>query len=83
MHLPLLIFNGQQPAREDEEMSAGAESKMRQQFSSAAERAINDHINMELYAAYAYQAAARHFEHDDVGLYGFARFFSQQSGPRF
>ena len=44
------------------------------------ESAINDQINMELYASYAYQAAARNFERDDVALFGFAKFFQHQSG---
>merc|ERR1712046_537594 len=33
----------------------------------------------ELYASYVYQAAARHFERDDVALFGFAKFFQHQS----
>merc|ERR1712072_1200331 len=33
------------------------------------------HINMELYASYVYQAAARHFQRDDVALFGFAKYF--------
>jgi len=51
----------------------------RQNFSETVEGAINDQINMELYASYAYQAMARHFERDDVALFGFAHFFSKQS----
>ena len=56
-----------------------AESLCRQNFSEGVESAINDQINMELYASYAYQAAARHFERDDVALFGFAKFFQHQS----
>merc|ERR1711959_793199 len=54
-------------------------SLVRQNFSEAAEASINDQINMELYASYVYQAAARHFERDDVALFGFAKFFQHQS----
>merc|ERR1719446_1223837 len=54
-------------------------SLCRQNFSESCETAINDQINMELYASYAYQAAARHFERDDVALFGFAKFFQHQS----
>lgn len=55
------------------------ESMSRQNFSEAAEAALNDQINMELYASYAYQAAARHFQREDVALYGFAKFFQESS----
>merc|ERR1711907_912574 len=51
----------------------------RQNFSEAAEASINDQINMELYASYVYQAAARHFQRDDVALFGFAKFFQESS----
>merc|ERR1719409_590217 len=54
-------------------------SLCRQNFSDECEGAINDQINMELYASYAYQAASRHFERDDVALFGFAKFFQHQS----
>merc|ERR1712046_184496 len=50
-----------------------------QNFDEASEAALNEQINMELYASYAYQAAARHFQRDDVGLHGFAHFFQESS----
>merc|ERR1711912_52311 len=59
-----------------------AESSMavvRQNFDESAEVALNEHINMELYASYVYQAAARHFQRDDVALFGFAKFFQESS----
>merc|ERR1712070_1238117 len=58
---------------------AATESLCRQNFSDQVESAICDQINMELYASYAYQAAARHFEREDVALFGFAKFFQHQS----
>merc|ERR1711990_1301108 len=52
---------------------------VRQNFKAEAEAALNEQINMELYASYAYQAMARHFERDDVALFGFAKFFQESS----
>eukprot|EP00657_Telonema_sp_P-1_P012269 TRINITY_DN873_c0_g2_i2.p1 TRINITY_DN873_c0_g2~~TRINITY_DN873_c0_g2_i2.p1 ORF type:complete len:198 (+),score=81.86 TRINITY_DN873_c0_g2_i2:149-742(+) len=58
---------------------AEKQSMCRQNFAEASEAALNDQINMELYASYAYQAAARHFEREDVALFGFAKFFQHSS----
>ena len=54
-------------------------SLCRQNFDATCEGAINEQINLELYASYTYQVAARYFERDDVALPGFARLFQQQS----
>merc|ERR1711934_149218 len=54
-------------------------SQVSQNFGSIQEAALNEQINMELYASYAYQAAARYFQRDDVGLFGFAHFFQESS----
>merc|ERR1712046_344737 len=54
-------------------------SPVKQNFSEDAENALNEHINMELYASYVYQAAARHFQRDDVALFGFAKYFQHAS----
>merc|ERR1711871_1385335 len=54
-------------------------SAVRQNFTAEAEAGINEQINMELYASYAYQAAARHFQRDDVALHGFAKYFQHAS----
>merc|ERR1719487_349124 len=51
----------------------------KQNWDAKTEETLNAHINMELYASYVYQAAARHFERDDVALFGFAKFFQHQS----
>lgn len=51
----------------------------RQNFSAEAEEGINRQINLELTASYAYQAAARYFEREDVALYGFGRYFQKAS----
>merc|ERR1711871_1563579 len=60
-------------------MSAKPQSQCRQNFSEASEAALNEQINMELYASYAYQAASRHFQRDDVALHGFAKYFQHAS----
>ena len=39
-------------------------------------KALNDHINEELFSAYLYQAMAAYFEH--LGLRGFAKWFDNQ-----
>merc|ERR1711904_380886 len=54
-------------------------SPVKQNFHDECEEALNQHINMELYASYVYQAAARHFQRDDVALHGFAKFFQEAS----
>merc|ERR1711977_293774 len=66
---------------ESRAMSSAPEitSACAQNFATTSEAALNEQINMELYASYAYQAAARHFQRDDVGLMGFAKFFQESS----
>merc|ERR1712086_90404 len=59
--------------------SAAESTLCRQNFCDTIESAVNDQINMDLYASYAYQAAARHFERDDVALFGFVAYFQKQS----
>merc|ERR1711934_517752 len=61
------------------QMSAELTSACAQNFATVSEAALNEQINMELYASYAYQAAARHFQRDDVALHGFAKFFQHSS----
>merc|ERR1712031_101370 len=56
-----------------------SKSAARQNFSEKTEETLNAHINMELYASYVYQAAARHFQRDDVALFGFAKYFQHNS----
>merc|ERR1712006_76004 len=56
-----------------------AKSVVWQSFDEASEAALNEQINMELYASYAYQAAARYFQRDYVALHGFAHFFQESS----
>merc|ERR1712130_111908 len=51
----------------------------KQNWDAKTEETLNAHINMELYASYVYQAAARHFQRDDVALFGFAKFFQESS----
>merc|ERR1711871_191618 len=54
-------------------------SAVRQNYHETSEAMLNEQINMELYASYVYQAAARHFQRDDVALLGFAKFFQESS----
>lgn len=54
-------------------------SLARQNFSDACEQALNDQVNMELYASYMYLAMAHHFGRSDVALKGFHEYFKRQS----
>merc|ERR1711998_679771 len=58
---------------------AAPTSAVKQNFADASEAALNEQINLELYASYTYQAMSRHFERDDVALFGFAKFFQEAS----
>lgn len=51
----------------------------RQNFSTAAEEALNQQINAELSASYVYRAMAAHFDRDDVALHGFRDFFKKNA----
>ena len=52
-------------------------SAARQNFSKECEGAINDQINMELYASYVYQSMAFYF--DRIALKGTFNFFQKSS----
>jgi ferritin heavy chain len=54
-------------------------SQARQNFTSECEVAINEQINMELYASYVYQSMAMYYDRDDVALPGFSAFFKHNS----
>ena len=54
-------------------------SRARQNFSKEAEDAINDQINVELDAAYAYQSIASWCSRDSVALLGFAKYYNKQA----
>ena len=49
----------------------------RQNFSAAAEKALNNQINAELSASYVYRSMAGFFDRDDVALHGFRDFFKK------
>ncbi|XP_067931734.1 soma ferritin-like isoform X2 [Watersipora subatra] len=51
------------------------ESKVCQNFDEERESAINQQINMELEASYAYLAMAAYFSREDPNRMGFAKFF--------
>jgi len=54
-------------------------SLCRQNYSKAAEDAVNEQINTELNASYVYQSLAAYFDRDDVALPGFRDFFQHSS----
>ncbi|XP_065645043.1 soma ferritin isoform X2 [Hydra vulgaris] len=54
-------------------------SQCRQNFHQESEDAINNQINMELYASYQYLSMAYYFDQDDVALDGYFKFFKHQS----
>lgn len=56
-----------------------AANRVKQNFHSESEAAINKQINMELYASYVYQALAYQFDRHDVALKGFYKFFKDNS----
>ena len=59
--------------------SMNATSRARQNFHPEVEEAISGHINVELQASYVYLAMSSFFDRDNVALYGFAKFYSQQA----
>jgi len=54
-------------------------SQIRQAFTTECEDAINEQINMELYASYVYQSLAMYYDRDDVALPGISAFFKHNS----
>ncbi|XP_047129935.1 soma ferritin isoform X1 [Hydra vulgaris] len=54
-------------------------SQCRQNFDRESENAINNQINMELYASYQYLSMAYYFDQDDLALAGYFKFFKHQS----
>lgn len=60
-------------------MSSHESSRARQNFSKEAEDAINDQINVELDAAYAYQSIASWCSRDTVALLGFSKYYNKQA----
>ena len=46
-------------------------------------QALNDHINVEFTASYAYHALFAYFDRDTVALKGFAQYFKKQSDEVF
>ncbi|ELK09452.1 Ferritin heavy chain [Pteropus alecto] len=52
---------------------------VRQNYHPDCEAAINNQINLELYASYVYESMAFYFDREDVALKHFVQFFRQQS----
>ncbi len=56
-----------------------AASIVRQNFHEESEAALNNQINLELYASYLYKSMAMYYDRDDVALPGFSSFFKHNS----
>uniref|UniRef100_K3ZJZ0 Ferritin n=1 Tax=Setaria italica TaxID=4555 RepID=K3ZJZ0_SETIT len=54
-------------------------SLARQKFVDECEAAINEQINVEYNASYAYHSLFAYFDRDNVALKGFAKFFKESS----
>lgn len=52
----------------------------RQSYQPDCEAAVNNQINLELYAGYVYESMALYFEREDAALKHLVQFFLQQSG---
>ncbi|KAF2909099.1 hypothetical protein DAI22_11g001500 [Oryza sativa Japonica Group] len=55
------------------------QSLARQKFVDECEAAINEQINVEYNASYAYHSLFAYFDRDNVALKGFAKFFKESS----
>ncbi|CAH0380622.1 unnamed protein product [Bemisia tabaci] len=62
-------------ARPGSKFTAKSTSVQRQNYHPECEKAVNNQVNMELYASYVYLSMATHFDRDDVALPGFRKFF--------
>lgn len=63
-----------------EETGAGVvDTRVDLGYTAEQAKAINDHINVEYTASYAYHAIWSYFDRDTVALPGFAKFFKEQS----
>merc|ERR1739838_1167815 len=51
-------------------------SRIRQNYREETEALVNQQINIQLTASYAYQAMAAHFDRDDEAGLGYSKFFS-------
>ncbi|XP_053111119.1 ferritin heavy chain B-like [Hemicordylus capensis] len=54
-------------------------SQVRQNFCAEIEAAVNQMVNLELYASYVYLSMSYHFDCDDVALSHMAKFLREQS----
>ena len=52
---------------------------VRQNYHPECEAAVNNLVNLELYASYVYMSMASYFDREDVGLKHFSLFFLRQS----
>jgi len=52
-------------------------SRIRQNYREETEALVNQQINIQLTASYAYQAMSAHFDRDDEAGLGYTKFFSQ------
>ncbi|XP_015510601.1 soma ferritin-like [Neodiprion pinetum] len=54
-------------------------SMIRQNFHPECENALNNQINLELYASYVYLSMAYHFDRHDIALSGLSSYFKKAS----
>ncbi|KAG6936195.1 ferritin heavy chain A [Chelydra serpentina] len=55
------------------------ESQVRQNFHAECEAAVNNMVNLELYASYVYLSMSYYFDRDDLALRHMAQFLKEQS----
>uniref|UniRef100_A0A8D0BNV4 Ferritin n=1 Tax=Salvator merianae TaxID=96440 RepID=A0A8D0BNV4_SALMN len=58
-------------------------SQIRQNFHPECEAFLNQLVNLELYASYAYLSMSYHFDRDDVALACMAKFLKEQSQEKW
>ncbi|CAD7693318.1 unnamed protein product [Nyctereutes procyonoides] len=60
-------------------MTTASPWQARPNYHQDPEAAVNRQISLELYATYVYLSMSYYFDHDDVALKNFARYFLHQS----
>ncbi|KAM9221151.1 ferritin heavy chain-like [Dugong dugon] len=60
-------------------MTTASPLQVCQNYSQDSEATINCQINLELHASYVYLSMSYYFDHDDVALKNFAKYFLHQS----
>lgn len=71
--------DGRPPSATKSSGNPAGPSRVRQNYHSDCEAAVNRQINLELRASYVYLSMAYYFSRDDVALHNFAKYFLRQS----